>query len=288
MIRLLSVQIESVQTAFFRAVLSVVMLLPLIVAGRVKPWQSKRIAGHFWRTLMGTASMVLGFYAVAMLPLADATALSFSQPLFSVLVAAAIAGEKVRWRRWSATVVGFIGVLVMVRPGAGMLEPGALIALANAMAVALSILLVKRLSDSETPLMILTQFALFSTVMLAIPAIWVWRWPDAWGWTLAVGIALAATVGQYFWVQAFKAGEMSAVAPFEYLRLPFAVFVGWLIWDEMPVIWTYVGAAIVIASALYIAQREAQLARQRRRAAKLRTPAAPAGATPGPSPDGPR
>ena len=156
----------------------------------------------------------------------------------------------------------------MVQPGEGSLQLGALVALANAATVALSILLVKRLSDSETPLMILTQFAIFSTLLLALPAIWVWRWPDLWGWVLAVGIALSATIGQYFWVQAFKAGEMSAVAPFEYLRLPFAVFVGWLIWGEMPVIWTYVGAAIVIASALYIAHREAQLARERRRAAR--------------------
>src|SRR6516165_8580478 len=118
MIRLLSAQIESVQTAFFRALISVILLLPMIAAGRVKPWQSKRIAGHFWRTLMGTVSMVLGFYAVTLLPLADATA------------------------------------------------------------VALSILLVKRLSDSEPPLMILTQFAIFSTLLLAVPAILVWRWPD--------------------------------------------------------------------------------------------------------------
>lgn len=281
MIRLLSTQIESVQTAFFRAVISVILLLPLIAAGRVKPWHSKRLAGHFWRTVMGTTSMVLGFYAVSMLPLADATAIAFSQPLFSVLVAAVIAGEKVRWRRWSATVVGFVGVLVMVQPGEGSLQLGALVALANAATVALSILLVKRLSDSETPLMILTQFALFSTLLLAPPAIWVWRWPDLWGWVLAVGIALSATVGQYFWVQAFKAGEMSAVAPFEYLRLPFAVFVGWLIWGEMPVIWTYVGAAIVIASALYIAHREALLARERRRAA-LAGPASSSEEKPGP------
>ncbi|SEP33629.1 Permease of the drug/metabolite transporter (DMT) superfamily [Rhodospirillales bacterium URHD0017] len=272
MIRLLSTQIESVQTAFFRAVISVILLLPLIAAGRVKPWHSKRLAGHFWRTAMGTTSMVLGFYAVSMLPLADATAIAFSQPLFSVVVAALIAGEKVRWRRWSATIVGFVGVLVMVQPGQGSLQLGALVALANAATVALSILLVKRLSDSETPLMILTQFALFSTLLLAPPAIWVWRWPDLTGWVLAVGIALFATIGQYFWVQAFKAGEMSAVAPFEYLRLPFAVFVGWLIWGEMPVIWTYVGAAIVIASALYIAHREAQLARERRRAALANLP----------------
>jgi drug/metabolite transporter (DMT)-like permease len=267
MIRLLSAEIESVQTAFFRAFLSVILLLPMIAAGRVKPWRSKRLAGHFWRTAMGTASMVLGFYAVSMLPLADATAIAFSQPLFSVVVAALIAGEKVRWRRWSATVVGFLGVLVMVRPGAASLQLGALVALANAASVAVSIYLVKRLSNSEAPLMILTQFAIFSTLLLAVPAIAVWRWPDFWGWLLAIGVALSATVGQYFWVQAFKSGEMSAVAPFEYLRLPFAVFVGWLIWGEMPEIWTYVGAAIVIGSALYIAHREAQLARDRRRQA---------------------
>jgi drug/metabolite transporter (DMT)-like permease len=277
MIRLLSTQVESVQTAFFRAVISVILLLPMIAAGRVKPWHSKRIVGHFWRTAMGTGSMVLGFYAVSMLPLADATAIAFSQPLFSVVVAALVLGEKVRWRRWSATVIGFAGVLIMVRPGEGSLQLGALVALANAAAVSISILLVRRLSDSETPLMILTQFAIFSTILLTVPAILVWRWPDLWGWALAVGIALSATVGQYFWVQAFKAGEMSAVAPFEYMRLPFAVFVGWLIWGEMPVIWTYVGASIVIGSALYIAHREHQLARERRRAAPaprpLETPA---------------
>jgi drug/metabolite transporter (DMT)-like permease len=277
MIRLLSTQVESVQTAFFRAVISVILLLPMIAAGRVKPWRSKRIVGHFWRTAMGTGSMVLGFYAVSMLPLADATAIAFSQPLFSVVVAALVLGEKVRWRRWSATVIGFAGVLIMARPGEGSLQLGALVALANAAAVSISILLVRRLSDSEAPLMILTQFAIFSTILLTVPAILVWRWPDLWGWVLAVGIAVSATVGQYFWVQAFKAGEMSAVAPFEYMRLPFAVFVGWLIWGEMPVIWTYVGASIVIGSALYIAHREHQLARERRRAAPaprpLETPA---------------
>ncbi|HZQ02103.1 MAG TPA: DMT family transporter [Reyranella sp.] len=268
MIRLMSAEIESVQTAFFRAFFSVVMLAPLMLSGRVKPWHSKRIQGHFWRTTMGTISMVLGFYAVSMLPLADATAIAFSQPLFSVILAAVVLHEKVRWRRWTATVVGFVGVLIMMRPGSGSLQAGALVALANAFTVGLSILLVRRLSDSETPLMILTQFAIFSTLLLALPALWVWRWPSAWGWVLAVGMAISATAGQYFWVQAFKAGEMSAVAPFDYLRLPFAVFTGWLIWGQVPSIWTYVGAAIVIASALYIAAREAQLSRQRRALAR--------------------
>jgi drug/metabolite transporter (DMT)-like permease len=269
MIRLLSAEVESVQTAFFRAFFSVLLLAPMMLTGRVKPWQSQRLQGHFWRTAMGTTSMVLGFYAVSMLPLADATALAFSQPLFSVVLAALVLREKVRWRRWSATIVGFIGVLVMVRPGSGSLQPGAAVALLNALASATSILLVRRLSDSEKPLMILTQFALFSTLLLAGPAIWFWKWPSAWGWALAIGVSISATIGQYFWVQAFAVGEMSAVAPFDYLRLPFAVFVGWMIWSEMPVIWTYVGAAIVIASALYIAYRESQIVRQRRAAERI-------------------
>jgi drug/metabolite transporter (DMT)-like permease len=273
MIRLLSTELEGVQTAFFRASFSVLLLAPMILTGRVRPWRSARIQGHFWRTFMGTCSMVLSFYAVSMLPLADATALAFSQPLFSVIIAAVVAGEKVRRRRWAATIVGFIGVLVMVRPGSGSLQPGAVVALANAMSVAVSIYLVRRLSDSEAPLMILTQFAIFSTLLLVVPAIWFWRWPTPAGWALAVGVSITATLGQYFWVQAFASGEMSAVAPFDYLRLPFAVFVGWLIWGEMPVIWTYAGASIVIASALYIAYREAQLMRERR-AEACATPAA--------------
>jgi drug/metabolite transporter (DMT)-like permease len=142
------------------------------------------------------------------------------------------------------------------------------------MSVAVSILLVRRLSASEAPLMILTQFALWSTLFLLVPAIWFWRWPTPFGWALAVGVSITATLGQYFWVQAFASGEMSAVAPFDYLRLPFAVFVGWMIWGDMPVVWTYVGAAIVIGSALYIAYREQQLARERRTAERTMPPAA--------------
>jgi drug/metabolite transporter (DMT)-like permease len=268
MIRLLSAEIEGVQTAFFRGFFSVLLLLPMILSGRVQPWRSARIHGHFWRTFMGTCSMVLGFYAISMLSLADATALAFSQPLFSVVLAAIVLREKVRWRRWSATAVGFAGVLVMAQPGSGSLQPGAIVALLNALSVAISVLLVRRLSASEAPLMILTQFAIFSTLLLTLPAIWFWRWPSPLGWTLAVGVAITATLGQYFWVQAFASGEMSAVAPFDYLRLPFAVFVGWLIWGDMPAIWTYVGASIVIASALYIAYRETQLVRERRAAEK--------------------
>ena len=164
--------------------------------------------------------------------------------------------------------MGFVGVLVMVRPGEGSLQLGALVALANAATVAHldpageAAVRFRDAADDPDPVRDLLDPAAGAAGDLGV-ALARRLGLDAGGRHRA-----AATVGQYFWVQAFKAGEMSAVAPFEYLRLPFAVFVGWLIWGEMPVIWTYVGAAIVIASALYIAHREHQLARERRRAAR--------------------
>lgn len=274
MIRTLSTEIESVQIAFFRAVLGMAFLVPILWRAKVVPWRTRRWGAHFWRTAVGTASMVCGFYAVSMLPLADATALSFSQPLFSVVLAALLMGETVRWRRWTATVVGFAGVLIMMRPDAGVFQFGALVAIANALLTAIAVMLVKKLSETEAPLVILSTFALFSTVLLVVPAIWVWRWPSAEGWLLAIGIGVVATVGQYFWVRAFAVGEMSAVAPFEYLRLPFAVLVGFVVFGELPSVWTYVGAAVVIGSALYIAHREATL----RKAKKAVVAPDPAGA----------
>ena len=221
--------------------------------------------------------MVLGFYAVSMLPLVLTRPPSPSRSPCSRCWWPSDRRREGALAALGATIVGFVGVLVMVQPGQGGLQLGALVALANAATVALSILLVKRLSDSETPLMILTQFAIFSTLLLALPAkSGCGAGPVLRGWVLAIGIALSATVGQYFLGQAFRGGRNVGSGAVQYLRLPFAVFVGWLIWGEMPIIWTYVGAAIVIASALYIAHREAQLSRGRRRAEMLKPPQTPA------------
>ena len=177
MIRLLSTQVESVQTAFFRAVISVILLLPMMLTGRVKPWHSKRIAGHFWRTLMGSTSMVLGFYAVSLLPLADATALGFSQPLFSVCVAAVVLREKVRWRRWTATIVGFIGVLWMLFLTGTALNVQSLMGTIFLVGVAVNngVLLVdfanaRRLEGADGAVKVQSLASVVSTVSRTVPA----------------------------------------------------------------------------------------------------------------------
>ena len=263
MIRLLSLQIDSVQTAFFRAAIGLAMLLPLIATGRVVPWHSKRIAGHFWRTFMGTTSMVLGFYAVSMLPLADATAIAFSQPLFSVVVAVVIAGEKVRWRRWTATVVGFAGVLVMVRPGFEAFNLGLAAVFVASIAGAGAAVLIRYLSRTESPDTITMYFAIFTTPVMLILALFVWQTPtwDQIGWLTFMG--LTGTLGQRAVARGFAAADASIVLPMEFSRLIVAAVFGFILFAEIPSVYTAIGGLLIFGSTAYIAQREARQSRKR-------------------------
>ena len=244
------------ETAFFRAVIGP-SLLPCTWRGRGSPALQDALR-PFLRTPWAPPRWCW-LLCRSCCRLADATALPSAPRSRSWLPRSA--KEKVRWRRWTATVVGFAGVLVMVRPGEGSLQLGALIALANAATVAISILLVKRLSDSETPLMILTQFAIFSTLLLLVPAIWVWRWPAMAGGRLdrlpcdpRVSISGSRPQG----------GRDVGGGAVRYLACRSRCSC-WLVWGEMRV-WTLCRAPCH-RSALYIAHREHQLGRERRRAA---------------------
>lgn len=258
-IRLASEHLDSLQIAFFRSAFGLVFVVPLLIRRKHNPFGTDRMWEHFNRAVMGTAAMVCGFYAVSHLPLADATAISFSQALFVTVIAALLLREKVRWRRWSATVVGFIGVVIMMHPGPGTLQIAALVAVANAFLSAMSIIYVKRLSETESALSILATFAVFSTILLLPAALVLWRWPTPLDWLYVAAIGLFATFGQYCMVRAFDAADVSFVAPFDYLRLPFSAGLGFLIFQEWPTWWTLAGALVIVGSTFYIARREAKL-----------------------------
>ncbi len=258
-IRLASEHIDSLQISFFRAVFGLVFIAPVLLRQRLNPFATDRLWEHFNRAVMGTAAMVCGFYAISHLLLADATAISFSQALFITMIAALLLGEPVRWRRWTATVVGFVGVIIMMHPGPGALKLAALVAVANAFLSALSVIYVKRLSESEPAIAILATFAVFSTGLLLVPAIFVWTWPTPREWAYLTAIGLFATIGQYCMVRAYEAADASFVAPFDYLRLPFAAALGLVVFSEWPTWWTLAGALVIIASTFYIARREAKL-----------------------------
>jgi drug/metabolite transporter (DMT)-like permease len=150
----------------------------------------------------------------------------------------------------------------MVRPGGDVLQAAALVAVAAALLTSISAMMVKRLSAHESALRVLATFAIFSTLLTVVPAIVVWRWPSPAVWLCVAAIGLCATIGQYFWVRGYAIAQASAVAPFDYLRMPLSVMMGFLVFAELPTIWTLVGTLIIAASGLYIAYREAQLGKK--------------------------
>src|SRR5271169_6294551 len=275
LVKLLGQQLDSFQIAFFRCFFGFVAILPFVL---LKPGRhalrTTHFYGHFLRGALGVAAIVAGFYATTRLPLTDSTAISFTAPLFMILTAIFLLGEKVRWRRGLATVAGFIGVLVMVRPNRGTLDLGAMVGLFAAFLGALSTTLIKRLSATEEALTILVYFGLFSSILTAIPAYFVWRPLTGDELALLALVGALGAVGQFCQVRAFAAGELMAVAPIDYSRLLFAGIIGFLLFAELPDRYTLVGAAIIVGSTLYIAYREAHLSRMHRAVLAVRPIAA--------------
>lgn len=258
-IKQLGQRLDSLQIGFFRVLFGLIAILPFVAQTGLARLRTSHMRVHFIRAVFGLIAMYCSYYALARIPLADYTALSFTKPLFATALAVVILGEVVRWRRWSATIVGFLGVLIMVRPGAGTFQPAALAALTDAFAIAFLVALVKRLPPDETPLGMLYWFGLFA-VALSIPgAIYTWQWPSWHEYLLLATVGALGALSQSFWIRAFRAGEASAVAPFDYFRLIFAAVVGILLFSEWPTAWTLIGAAVIVASTVYIARRESQL-----------------------------
>ena len=214
LVKLLGQRLGSFQIAFFRCFFGFIAILPFVLLkpGR-QAFRTTHFRGHFLRGAIGVAALVAGFYATTRLPLTDSTAISFTAPLFMILTAIFLLGEKVRWRRGLATVAGFIGVLVMVRPNRGTLDLGAMVGLFAAFLGALSTTLIKRLSATEEALTILVYFGLFSSILTAIPAYFVWRPPTGDELALLAFVGALGAVGQFCQVRAFAAGELMAVAP---------------------------------------------------------------------------
>jgi drug/metabolite transporter (DMT)-like permease len=266
LVKTLGARLDSFQLAFFRAGFGLLAVLPFALRAGVAVLRTRQLKLHLLRGVAGSVAMMCGFYALTRLSLADATAITFTTPLFLTVLAALVLHETVRWRRWSATALGFLGVLIMLRPGEGVLEPAALAALLGAACIASVRLVIKRLTLSDGPLAIIVWFGLISTTVSAVPAALVWRTPTLLELALLVLLGCLASLSQVCMIRAYGIGEASALAPFEYFRLPFAMLYGFLLFAELPDRYTLLGAAIIVASTLYIARRE-QLRNRQRQAA---------------------
>ncbi|WP_045770956.1 DMT family transporter [Xanthomonas albilineans] len=266
-IRLTSAQLATVEIAFFRNLFGLLFLLPILLRpGRPLP-RTTQLPRYLLRTAIGLVSMLAGFWAIGHLPLSQAIALSYSTPLFVTLAAALWLGEIVRLRRWLAVLCGFIGVLMIVRPGATNFSAGTLVAVLAALMSALVAIQIKQLARVDTANTVVFYTYAFWLPMSLLPALFAWQWPHgiAWLWLLATG--LFGTLGQLLWTRALRLGEVSALIPISFIQLPLVTLFGWWLFGESPDRWTVLGAAIILAANAYIAHREALLARRAARQA---------------------
>ena len=260
-IRYLTASLHPFEIAFFRNLFGLAFMLPWLFRSGMAGLKTGRLKLYVWRTAIGLSSMLLSFSALALLPLSLAVALSFTAPLFVTMGAALFLGETVRIRRWTATLLGFAGILVIVRPGAAPLNIGMLLMIASAALNAATTLIVKRLSGTESANAIVTYMVLLMTPMSLAPALFVWQAPPVSLWLLLVGLGLAGTLGHLCYVRALRLAEASAVLPFDYGRMIFSALIGYYAFSEIPDRWTWIGSAIIAGSAIYIARRESQLAK---------------------------
>jgi drug/metabolite transporter (DMT)-like permease len=225
--------------------------------------RTERLKVHLGRSAVGLCAMLCWFSAVAYLPMAEAVALNFTVPFFATAGAAIVLGEVVRARRWSATAIGFLGVLIILRPGFTEITPLMALPVIAACFMAISVLFVKSLSRTEAPAAIVLYMNLLLTPLSLGPALFVWRWPTLAELGLGAFIGLCAVTAHIFFTRAFARADASAIMPFDYSRLPFVAAIGFVLFGEVPDAWTWVGAAVIAGAAIYIAQREARVARER-------------------------
>jgi drug/metabolite transporter (DMT)-like permease len=254
--------IDSWQITFVRSLGSLVIVLPFMLREGIGLLWTRRWPLHVIRGALTALAMLSGYHAITQLPLATVTVLFFSTPLFVTGLAAVALREQVGWRRWTATLVGFIGTMIVVRPSPDGIDPAMLFALLAAISFAIGLIITKVLSRTETPATMMMYVTGVSSVCTLPAGVSVWIWPDLPQMAMLLAVVLCGTLRSYADIKGYAAGEASVVAPFTYLRVLFAAIGGFLLFAEVPDNWTYAGAAVIIGSTLYIAQREARFGRK--------------------------
>jgi drug/metabolite transporter (DMT)-like permease len=248
-------RIPVVEILFMRQVVLLLVIAPMMVRNFPGVFVSRHRKLHFIRVGVSSIAMITGFTAFVHLPLAEATTIGFARTLFTTVLAVLILHETVGLRRWSATALGFIGVVVVVQPGSDSFSLYALAAILSAFLVALLMIFLRTLSQVDKPITIMSYQAVFLTLILAAPALYFWVTPT---WTELVLVIVAGTlmsVMQWLNIQAYKVGEAAALAPMDYFRLFFATLIGIWFFSEIPTIWTFVGAGIILLSTAYTMHR---------------------------------
>lgn len=262
LVRYLSADLHPFVVVFFRNLFGLVVLIPLLMKGGLVSLKTTQPKLYTLRVAIGLCAMLSWFYALSKVPVANATALSFSSTIFATLSAWIFLREPMRIRRWAAIIVGLIGVLVVLRPGMEGFNRYALLVIASAATWGLSITIVKQLSKTDHTITIVAWMSIGLSVLSIWPAIMVWQWPDAKQFALLLLVGGLASAGHFFMTNAVRIGDMATVMSVDFFRLIWAAILGYLLFADVLDTGTVLGAAIIFASAWYIVIRETRLEKQ--------------------------
>ncbi|MBX9634637.1 MAG: DMT family transporter [Magnetospirillum sp.] len=247
-----------IQIMAFRSGFALVLVLPLLWRDGVGQLATRRKWAHLLRSLIGLVAIGCFFLALQSLPLAQVTGIFFAAPLMMTALSVPILKEVVGVRRWSAVAVGFLGVLLIVRPDNAVLNVGMAAALAGTVLYAVVMVLIRDMSRTEKTVTIVFWFSFSSTLVSGALAPWHWVAPGLWDFAMLAGVGLLGGAGQLLATQAVRMAPVSVVAPFDYLHLVFATAYGWALWRDWPSLSTLAGSAIIMACGLYVLHREAK------------------------------
>ena len=235
---------------------SLFFLFVLSVTSGIRGLSTSRPMDHAIRSISGVISLGLFYFAVSRIPIADATAISYAAPIFITLLSIFLLGETIGLRRWIAVVVGFFGVLLIAQPVGGEFDLGRIAAAVSAVTGALVAIWLRKLSSTEKPASIGTYYNLLGSLICIVLVFYSgWITPRPGDWMLLAGFAAGCALQQWLLTVSFRYAEASLLAPFEYLAMIFAAIVGYLFWSEIPVLTTWIGAAFIAGSGLFIFER---------------------------------
>lgn len=247
-----------VQVMAFRSAFALLLVLPILWAGGLGQMATRRPWAHLLRSLIGLVAIGCFFQALESLPLAQVTGIFFAAPLMMTALSVPILKERVGPRRWAAVAVGFLGVLLIVRPDHAVLSGGMAAALAGTVLYAVVMVLIRDMSRTEKTVTIVFWFSLSSTLVSGAMVPWHWVAPSELDFALLAAVGLLGGAGQLLATQAVRMAPVSLVAPFDYLHLVFATAYGWALWRDWPAASTLAGSAVIMVCGLYVLHREAK------------------------------
>ena len=239
------------QIMLLRSILGMFMLWPLIrAAGGLSAVRTQQLPQHALRNAVHYAGQYGWFVALTMIPLAELVSIEFTMPIWSAALAVVFLGERMGARKWFAVLLGLVGVAVIVRPGAGAIDSGQIIALASALGFAISVVLVKSLTRMDAAVAISFWMLVVQSVIGLVPALMVWQWPSVHTWAWVVVVAFCGTYSHYCFARAMQLADATVVVPMDFLRVPLTALVGWLAYSERLDLFTLLGIGLILTGNL--------------------------------------